>query len=261
MKKLIVYISMSLILFSTAIIHAQEQGVAKRIAFSKASPDEKYLQYIKWLKEINADYEYVDLAGMSLADAQKEMQTCSGLVVTGGQDVHPSMYGKAKDAGRCGPFDQKRDALEITLIKLALEKKIPIFAICRGAQILNVTQGGSLIIDIDQDYHSIIQHRVATADGATHDINIDKKSWLYQLTKLEKGRVNSFHHQAVDKLAPVFVSWAKAQDGIIEAYGWKEPAGKSFLIAVQWHPERMAKDEPFSKMLALKFLEAVASQK
>jgi putative glutamine amidotransferase len=252
---------MTLILFAGIVLNAQNQATPKRIAFSKAGPDEKYQLYINWLKAVNPDYDYVDLNGLPVGEALKEFVTCQGLVVTGGQDVHPSMYGKAADAGRCGPFDQKRDAVDISLIKAALERKVPIFAICRGAQIMNVTQGGGLIIDIDQDYHSLIEHRLASAEGASHDINVDKRYYLYQLTKLEKGKVNSFHHQAVDRLAPVFVSWAKAPDGIIEAFGWKEPAGKSFLIAVQWHPERMMKDEPFSKLLAQKFLEAVGEMK
>ena len=143
------------------------------------------------------------------------------------------------------------------MIKIALEKKIPIFCICRGAQLFNVSQGGSLIIDIQQDSPSIVSHQLPSPEGAWHDIKIDKQSYLYTLTQTDKGKVNSFHHQAVKKIASNLIVWAKAPDGIIEAYGWKEPAGKSFLIAVQWHPERMLKDELLSKKLAEKFLEEV----
>lgn len=233
------------------------QNATRRIAFSKAGPDEKYKLYIKWLSEINPGIEYVDLTGMSPTDAVKELQTCQGLVVTGGADVYPSLYGREKDAGRCGPFDRKRDGVEMSLLKSALDRKIPVFAICRGAQILNVLQGGSLIIDIPSDYPSTVQHNLQNQEGAKHEIILEKKSILYQLMNVESCMVNSYHHQAVDKLAPVFVPMAKAKDGIIEAYTWKEPAGKSFLIAVQWHPERIIRENNLSKRLAELFLSEV----
>ncbi len=242
------------ILFSMISI---AQTTPKRIAFSKAGPDEKYKLYIKWLSDVNPGIEYVDLNGMSPADAVKELQTCQGLVVTGGADVYPSLYGREKDATRCGPFDRKRDGVEMSLLKAALEKKMPIFAICRGAQILNVLQGGSLIIDIPSDYPTTVQHTLQNPEGARHDILIEKKSMLFKLMNTESCLVNSYHHQAVDKLAPVFVPMAKAKDGIIEAYTWKEAAGKSFLIAVQWHPERLVKENNLSKRLAELFLSEV----
>jgi putative glutamine amidotransferase len=92
---------------------------------------------------------------------------------------------------------------------------------------------------------------------ASHEINIMPKTMLAELVKTNNGTVNSFHHQAVERLSSVFVPFAKAPDDIIEAFGWKDPAGKSFLLAVQWHPERMMDDELFSKRLASKFMEEV----
>ncbi len=246
-----------LIIFILMSITVSAQNSIRKIAFSKAGPDEKYKLYIKWLSDINPNLEYVDLTGMSPADAVKELQSCQGLVVTGGADVYPSLYGREKDAGRCGPFDRKRDGVDMSLLKAALDRKIPVFAICRGAQILNVLQGGSLIIDIPSDYPSTVQHNLQSPEGAKHEIFLEKKSMLYQLMNVESCMVNSFHHQAVDKLAPVFVPMAKAKDGIIEAFTWKEPAGKSYLIAVQWHPERLIRENNLSKRLAEVFLSEV----
>lgn len=233
----------------------------KRIAFSKAGPEEKYKLYIKLLSDINPDIEYVDLTGKSPVDAVKELETCQGLVVTGGQDIYPGLYGKEKEAGRCGPFDRKRDGVELSLLKKALEKKIPVFAICRGAQILNILQGGTIIIDIPSDYPTMVAHRLQNTEGARHNIKIDKKSMLFQLVNTETCVVNSYHHQAVDKLAPVFIPLAKTDDDIIEAFTWKEPIGKSFLIAVQWHPERFVKEDVLSKKLAELFLNEVLKDK
>jgi len=233
---------------------AQQQG-GLRIAFSKIGMEEKYRLYADWILSVAPEAEIVDMAGMKPADAARELKSCHGLVLTGGSDVYPGLYGKEKDLDRCGKVDRVRDSQEIVLLKTALAAKMPVLAICRGAQLVNVFHGGSLVIDIPTDIGSVIPHKLETSEGAWHEILIEPKSRLFSIVQVKTGRVNSFHHQAVDQLASVFVAEAKSRDGIIEAYGWKQPAGKSFLLAVQWHPERMQEDPLFSRALAVQFLD------
>ncbi len=250
MMKRVIFLTVLLIFTDT--IMAQQQG-GLRIAFSKTGMDEKYRLYADWISSVFPEAEIVDMAGLKPADAAKELKSCHGLVLTGGPDVYPGLYGREKDLDRCGKVDRVRDSQEIMLLKTALEMKMPILAICRGAQLVNVFHGGSLIIDIPTDVGSLVPHKLETSEGAWHEILIEPKSRLFSIIQTKTGRVNSFHHQAVDRLAGVFVAEAKSKDGIIEAYGWKEPAGKSFLLAVQWHPERMTDDPLFSRALALEF--------
>lgn len=232
-----------------------------KIAFSKIGADEKYQLYPKWISDIAPEVEPVDMTGMKPVDAAKLLEDCSGLVLTGGPDIYPGLYGKIKDLDRCEKVDRVRDSEEIMLIKKALEMKLPIFAICRGAQLMNVYNGGTLIVDIPTDYGSTVPHRLATPEGAKHAVNVEPRTYFAELLNVKTGIVNSFHHQAVDKLAPAFIPQAKSPDGLTEAYMWKEPSGKSFLIAVQWHPERMADDPLFSKKLAEQFIDAARAFK
>jgi putative glutamine amidotransferase len=228
-----------------------------KVAFSKGGPEEKYKQYFQWLQQADKNVECIDMSSLKGAEAEKELADCAGLVLTGGPDIFPGLYKKEDKIAKCEKIDRVRDGQELQLIRKALELKIPIFAICRGAQLMNVSQGGNLIVDISSDYSTRIAHRLMGEQKASHEINIMPKTMLAELVKTNKGTVNSFHHQAVERLSSVFVPFAKAPDDIIEAFGWKDPAGKSFLLAVQWHPERMMDDELFSKRLASKFMEEV----
>jgi len=228
-----------------------------KVAFSKGSPEDKYKQYFVYIQQADKDVECVDMSLFKGAEAEKELAACAGLVLTGGPDIYPGLYKKENQLSKCEKVDRVRDGQELQLIRKALELKIPIFAICRGAQLMNVSQGGNLIVDISSDYSTRVTHRLMGEQKASHEISIMPKTLLADIVKTNKGTVNSFHHQAVDILSSVFVPWAKAPDDIIEAFGWKEPAGKSFLMAVQWHPERMMDDELFAKKLVSKFMEEV----
>ncbi len=224
-----------------------------KIALSKGGARPGYERYSEWLKSFDKSIESVDLYEASPSEAKKILNECSALVLTGGPDVAPGRYGRASDSSRC-EIDYRRDSLEFALIREALKKKMPILAICRGEQILNVAMGGSLIVDIPEDYDTIITHRCPDPNACFHKVKILPHTELAKITGVEIGLVNSNHHQAVDKLADVFVPAAYAPDGIIEAYEWKNPSDKSFLIAVQWHPERLDSNNLLSKPLALEFL-------
>ncbi len=208
-----------------------------KIGFSKASEVGKYQLYVSWLRSIDPSFEYINFYGMEVPEALEALEKCSGLVLTGGVDVHPSYYGRGEEANRC-EIDQTRDILEFTLIEKAVLLKMPILAICRGEQVLNVSQGGDLIIDIPEDHGKSVIHSSETDDLAYHNIKIDHGSILFNIIGKNSFDIVSVHHQAVKTLAPCFKPTAWAEDGIIEAYEWKEPEGKSYLNAVQWHPEK-----------------------
>jgi len=224
------------------------------IGFSRASDEAKYQLYVKWLKSVDPSFEYINFYGMDIPDALAKLDRCSGLVLTGGVDVHPSYYGKAEDENRC-ELDLIRDILEFALIEKALSLKLPILAICRGEQILNVSQGGDLIVDIPVDYGKNVIHSSDTDQLAYHSIIIDSTSILYRLIRVTSFDIVSVHHQAVKNLAPCFRPTAFASDGIIEAFEWSNPEGKSYLNAVQWHPEKGDYHNDLSQVIAKDFIE------
>ena len=228
------------------------------IGFSRASGEAKYQLYINWLKSVDPSFEYINFYGMDIPDALAELDRCSGLVLTGGIDVHPSYYSKAEEENRC-ELDRSRDILEFAIIEKALALKLPILAICRGEQILNVSQSGDLIVNIPEDHGKSVIHCFDTDQLASHSIAIDPTSIIYNLIRASSFDIVSVHHQAVKTLAACFRATAFADDGIIEAFEWKEPEGKSYLNAVQWHPEKGDYHNALSQAIAKDFIEKACS--
>lgn len=223
-----------------------------RIGLSKGGPEDRYRNYARWLERAAPDVETIDL--LHAPDPRAALDGCDGLVLTGGCDVNPVRFGRPELFPLCDAVDDARDLTEFGLIERARERGLPILGICRGLQILNVALGGSLVADIARQLGSTVAHvEVSDVDG-THAVTVARSSLLHKLVRERHGIVNSAHHQAVDMLAPDLVSTAHAPDGVVEAVEWKDPAGKPFLLAVQWHPERMAPDAIFSARLAEHFL-------
>ena len=180
------------------------------------------------------------------------MNLCDGLVLTGGDDIDPSLYGEEKlnDTVCIAP---ERDAQEGKVIDMAVERNIPIFGICRGVQIMNVHFGGSLYQDIPAQIPSDVAHSMAKPDHRTcHRCITEPGTPLHQLCGSDIG-VNSHHHQAVKDVAPGFVSMGRCEDGIIEAI--YDPA-KPFCWGVQWHPEKIWDIEEGSAKLFEAFISA-----
>jgi putative glutamine amidotransferase len=224
-----------------------------RIAFSKASGSDSYQNYIRWIKQFDNTVSCIDMIGKTPEEAVKSLESCSGLILTGGRDVDPARYGRINDTGRC-ETDRKRDTLEIALIKKAIVMKIPVIAICRGEQIFNVAMGGSLIVDIPSDHDTLIHHQTKDQEYIKHYVSLIPGTFMNDLCKTNGDSIISNHHQAVNRLADCFKVAAWAEDSIIEAYGWKDPQGKQFLVAVQWHPERLDTTSKLSTPIAKNFL-------
>ncbi|HUC42056.1 MAG TPA: gamma-glutamyl-gamma-aminobutyrate hydrolase family protein [Gemmatimonadales bacterium] len=155
-----------------------------------------------------------------------------GLVLTGGEDVAPDRYG-ATPHPRLGDVDPGRDAAELALIAAARARRVPILAICRGIQILNVALGGTLYQDLDSERPGPVPHSDETA---RHAVRVEAGSLLERTLGTRSASVNSRHHQAIRDLAPGLKAVAWADDGVIEA---AEPADTTapWTVAVQWHPE------------------------
>jgi len=226
------------------------------IGFSRATDEEKYQLYIQWLRSIDSTFDYINFFGKSIPEALLLLEKCSGLVVTGGPDVHPSHYNRSEEESRC-ECDPYRDDLEFALIDKALGLKLPLLAICRGEQILNVSMGGSLIVDIEADYGNAVSHKSKNEQLMYHRVNLDSTGNLYKIARAESFEVVSVHHQAVKTLAPCFRPTAFAHDKIVEAYEWMNPEGKGYLNAVQWHPEKGDFRNSLSRAIGKEFMEKV----
>jgi putative glutamine amidotransferase len=227
------------------------------IGFSRATEEDKYQLYVNWLKSTGPPFEFINFYGMDISVALSALEKCSGLVLTGGADVHPAHYGKGNEVNRC-ECDPPRDILEFALIEKALAMKLPLLAICRGEQILNVSQGGDLIIDIAADQESALKHSSDTDQLMYHCIKIDDSSNLFRMIKTTSFDIVSVHHQAVKNLATCFRPTAYAGDGIIEAFEWLNPEGKGYLNAVQWHPEKGNYYDALSQAIGKDFIEKIS---
>ena len=173
-----------------------------------------------------------------------------GLLLTGGGDVDPILYGEALHT-TLDPAEPGRDQFELGLVTLARQHALPLLAICRGIQVLNVACGGTLVQDIPSQVPGALSHRLAVPPHQpmeyAHEVWIDKDSRLAQLMRerlsdTDACEVNSRHHQAVRQIAPGFIVSATAPDGVVE--GIEDPNAR-FCIGVQWHPENFFRTGEF----------------
>ncbi|MCL7967008.1 MAG: gamma-glutamyl-gamma-aminobutyrate hydrolase family protein [marine benthic group bacterium] len=164
----------------------------------------------------------------------------SGLVLSGGEDVDPARYGQSPDGART--VSPERDAMELELLRRALERRIPVLAICRGIQLLNVGLGGTLYQDLETKMGTAIDHdRFREFAGHIHAIRPDGPELLAGVFPDGEFVQNSAHHQGIQDLAPALTAVARAPDGLVEAVEYRQP-GAAWTVGVQWHPERKLED-------------------
>lgn len=160
-----------------------------------------------------------------------------GLILSGGGDIAPALYGEMP-IPQVGGVDAQRDRTEVTLARWALAERKPLFGICRGIQLLNVACGGALYQDVSQ-HDGALKHAYYPDyphDFLAHTIAIEPDSRLAAILGEKRAQVNSLHHQACRIIAPALRVVAHAPDGIVEAV---EVADHPFALAVQWHPEAL----------------------
>lgn len=183
-------------------------------------------------------------------DPRAALEACDGLLLTGGVDVDPVEYGE-RERHQTVELDKARDRYELSLARAALDRDMPVLAICRGAQVLNVAAGGTLIQDLPSALPSAIQHTITEPKNAiAHEIVVSagtKLAGLLQADRILDARVsvNSRHHQSVKLPAPGFVISASASDGVVEAI---EKPDASFCVGVQWHPENFWRTGEFTRL-------------
>ena len=193
-----------------------------------------------------ADYvESIRRAGAAVAELtyadrpEDVVGRVDGVLLTGGGDIDPALYG-AEPHATFEAAEPGRDAFDIALVKAAVAANVPVLAICRGMQVLNVAFGGDLVQDIPTEVNGALHHDVREPRFAiAHEVWLSPTSTLFTLMKddLEDGEscpVNSRHHQAVRHLGAGLEVVGTAPDGVIEAV---ERTGARFCLAVQWHPE------------------------
>ena len=174
---------------------------------------------------------------LSAADALRLVERIDGLVLTGGGDVDPALYG-AKRHPATDPGDPPRDAFEIAVLHAAHERRVPTLAICRGIQVLNVAFGGTLIQDIAAERPAALPHaQDADRKARVHDVALVPGSRFARYLHTDRLRVNSLHHQAVDRLSDKLRVTATAPDGIVEGVEWLPDDW--WVLGVQWHPEEL----------------------
>ena len=211
--------------------------------------------YQGWLLRFNPVIEFHELSFQR--NQPDEIEQCDGLLLTGGGDIDPKVYGRGDGAAHTEGVDSKRDGFEFKVIEKALAKGMPMLGICRGMQSVNVYCGGSLHIDLASSGFS--RHDDAEGKGRRHAVIVEPQSMLASICGHERGEVNSTHHQGVDHVGKGLAVNARSEDGVVEGLEWDDRSTAAFLILVQWHPERM-KDlsNPFADKIGRAFLEDVS---
>ena len=188
-------------------------------------------------------------------DALAIVDKIDGLLITGGVDVHPHFYNEEPHQ-HLGDVMLERDQVELKLTQVAFERKLPIFGICRGIQLLNIALGGTLYQDIPTQYKGspILHQQKAKRGEVCHFIEIKQGSQLAKIVGKERVAVNSFHHQGLKDVPEIFTITAQSSDGMIEAIEMKD---YPFCLGVQWHPEEMVLvNEGHSLQLFKAFIDA-----
>jgi putative glutamine amidotransferase len=216
-------------------------------------------RYVQTLAEVGAVPWLVPLLTHDTGTLREIYDRMDGLFLTGGVDVDPSCYGEDRHP-LCGRTDPDRDAVELQLVRWAIDDRKPVLAVCRGFQVLNVAFGGTLFQDVGDQYPRAIKHdHFPQPDGRpprdylSHDIRVAPGSRLAEYLGKDQSPVNSMHHQGIKRLAPGLAASAWAPDGLIEGI---EGTNGQFLIAVQWHPEELAGNDAGMRRLFSAFIEA-----
>lgn len=184
------------------------------------------------------------------------LETVDALLLTGGHDVDPRFYGEEPQS-KLGSTLVARDVFDFALLEVALKKQMPVLAICRGLQLINVYFGGSLYQDLNYRSENTLAHtQKSSPDKTYHSVALQANSLLAEICQTDNLFVNSLHHQAIKELAPNLQSLAVAKDGLIEAFNLRN---YPFLLAVQWHPEFLESKQAQMRNIFQTFLQAAQS--
>lgn len=215
----------------------------------------KYPNYERWIAGAGATVIRLSPIENNLSDIEK----CDGVILSGGEDVHPRFYNKIEYLELCHEVDQGRDEFEWKVLEYTKQNRLPLLGICRGLQVANVFFGGTLIPHIPA--FGKFDHSKTGSDDRYHAVQIDPNSELKSIVGVTTGEINSAHHQCADRVGKGLVVNALSPDGIIEGMEREDKGTGWYLQLVQWHPERMKDlNSNFSVNLRKSFLEACAAK-
>ena len=200
------------------------------IILSKASSN-----YTKWIEDENV----ILLDAYTLKNTDSILKLADGIILTGGEDINPLEYNNTSNLKVCGDINYKRDTLERKLFDFAFENKIPLIGVCRGMQMMNVSSGGTLYGDIPTEIGTEVIHR--NNGEVYHEIALCDTSTLIFPIETDTIMVNSWHHQGLKIMPNHLRVIARSFDGLAEAVVM-DTSMHPFMIAVQFHPERLGKD-------------------
>lgn len=229
----------------------------KRIGISFTETN--FSNYLNWLtpEDMGDDIEIVELSFMR--NNTHDIHRCDAFIISGGVDIHPDYYGGSHIYENMpAEFSIARDRFEELIYRHACDHRLPVLGICRGLQLINTLEGGKLIQDMGEESNRV--HRKDAADKQ-HALIVREGSLLSRIAGVDRGEVNSAHHQCIDPeaLAETLVVTGSAPDGTIEAVEYADTRNRGFMLCVQWHPERMADREfnPLSSNIKRSFLQQV----
>lgn len=213
-------------------------------------------RYLRAIEELGGIPLILPLTG-DRAVQQQLLKGLDGLLLTGsGPDLPPSLYGE-RQRFRYRVMSQQRYEFELGMARLAAGASVPILGICGGMQAINVALGGSLVQDIPSQVSAALPHRApGPATRLSHSVQVAPRSLLRRIVGQARIRVNSSHHQSVNRLAPSLIASAVAPDGIIEAIEANTSCRHPFLLGIQWHPEFLYDRYDIQRRLFVAFLRA-----
>jgi putative glutamine amidotransferase len=209
-----------------------------------------YLNYQRWIEGNHIEVIQLSYTKNNISDIEK----CNGIVLSGGEDVHPRYYQKNESVHECHSINEKRDVFEFNVLENSQKLQLPVLGICRGLEITNVYFGGTLLPDLVSRQKN--DHTKLAKLDRYHDVNVMTDTFMHQITNVTSGEVNSSHHQAADRIGNGLIVNSLSPDHVIE--GLERADEKApYLLLVQWHPERMNDPESvFSRNIKESFLKA-----
>ncbi len=239
MKKLLLILVSFLLLFSC------QQQQQKTIILSKASDN-----YVKWIEDENV----IILDAYTIKNTDSILALADGIILTGGEDINPLQYNDTINLAVCEIINYQRDTLERKLFDFAMENKLPLIGVCRGMQMMNVASGGTLYGDIPSEIGTTVIHR--NNGEVMHEIVLVDTSSLIFPAETDTIMVNSWHHQGLKIMPNHLRVIARSYDGLPEAVVMDKVV-HPFMIAVQFHPERLGKDNIIHRTMRESFYKEI----
>ena len=240
------YLLLILISFSVStLVSCTKTSSSKTIILSKASSN-----YVNWISKENT----IILDAYTILNTDSILALADGIILTGGEDINPLLYKDSLNLNVCETINHRRDTLELKLIQYAFENQIPLVGVCRGMQLINVATGGTLYGDIPSQLGTEVIHR--NNGEVMHEITLIEECPQIFPQSSNNFMVNSWHHQGLKDISESIKVVAIASDGLPEAI-IVDKSVHPYMVAVQFHPERLGENNPITKRIRTSFYKAI----